>query len=94
MAFLSENAGFSKKVEEAGITFIGPGHEAMRIMGSKLAAKECVKQFNIPMVPGIDKAIDNIAVAKKDSGGDRLPYSYKSICRRGRKGNAHSRQRK
>ena len=38
--FLSENAAFSKKVEEAGITFIGPGHEAMRIMGSQLAAKE------------------------------------------------------
>jgi acetyl/propionyl-CoA carboxylase alpha subunit len=63
--FLSENAMFAKKVEEAGIIFIGPGPEAMRIMGSKLAAKECVKKYNIPMVPGIDKAIDNIAVAKK-----------------------------
>ena len=63
--FLSENAEFAKKVEEAGIIFIGPGPEAMRIMGSKLAAKECVKKYNIPMVPGIDKAIEDINVAKK-----------------------------
>src|SRR6185436_16002029 len=58
--FLSENAEFARKTEEAGINFIGPSPEAMRIMGSKLAAKECVKQYNIPMVPGIDKAIDDI----------------------------------
>src|SRR5207249_4230260 len=35
--FLSENADFAKMTQEAGITFIGPGTEAMRIMGSKLA---------------------------------------------------------
>ena len=62
--FLSENADFAKKVEDAGINFIGPGPEAMRIMGSKLAAKECVKKYNIPMVPGIDEAIEDIAIAK------------------------------
>src|SRR5258708_672200 len=45
--FLSENAVFAQKTEDAGITFIGPGPEAMRIMGSKLAAKECVKKYNI-----------------------------------------------
>src|SRR4249920_3054955 len=42
--FLSENADFAQKVEDAGITFIGPGPEAMRIMGSKLAAKDAVKK--------------------------------------------------
>ncbi|MGI8635705.1 MAG: biotin carboxylase N-terminal domain-containing protein, partial [Segetibacter sp.] len=59
--FLSENANFAQQVENAGITFIGPSANAMRIMGSKLAAKDCVKGYNIPMVPGIDKAIDDIA---------------------------------
>jgi acetyl/propionyl-CoA carboxylase alpha subunit len=49
--FLSENAEFAQKVEDAGITFIGPGPGAMRVMGSKLAAKESVKKYNIPMVP-------------------------------------------
>lgn len=84
--FLSENATFSKKVEEAGITFIGPGHEAMRIMGSKLAAKECVKKYNIPMVPGIDKAIDNIAVAKKIAGEIGYPVLIKASAGGGGKG--------
>ena len=37
--FLSENADFAQKVTDAGIEFIGPTPEAMRIMGSKLAAK-------------------------------------------------------
>jgi propionyl-CoA carboxylase alpha chain len=50
-----------KKPESA---FIGPNANAMRIMGSKLAAKECVKKYNIPMVPGIQQAITDIQLAK------------------------------
>jgi propionyl-CoA carboxylase alpha chain len=84
--FLSENAAFAKKVEEAGITFIGPGPEAMRIMGSKLAAKECVKQYNIPMVPGIDKAVDNINVAKKVASEIGYPILIKASAGGGGKG--------
>ncbi len=61
--FLSENAEFAQKVEDAGIIFIGPGPDAMRIMGSKLAAKACVKKYDIPMVPGIDEAIDDVDMA-------------------------------
>ena len=57
--FLSENAGFAKKVTEAGITFVGPGPEAIRIMGDKLAAKEAVKAYDIPMVPGTDRPIED-----------------------------------
>jgi acetyl-CoA carboxylase biotin carboxylase subunit len=55
--FLSENADFAKKVTEAGIKFIGPSPHSIRVMGSKLAAKETVKAYDIPMVPGIDEAV-------------------------------------
>src|SRR3954453_23636093 len=63
--FLSEYAGFAQKIENAGITFIGPGVEAIKIMGSKLAAKDAVRRYNIPMVPGIDEAIRDINAAKE-----------------------------
>ncbi len=84
--FLSENADFAQKVEDAGIIFIGPGPEAMRIMGSKLAAKECVKKYNIPMVPGIDKAIEDIAVAKETARQIGYPILIKASAGGGGKG--------
>lgn len=84
--FLSENAAFAQKVEDAGITFIGPGPEAMRIMGSKLAAKECVKHYDIPMVPGIDKAIEDIAIAKETAKKIGYPILIKASAGGGGKG--------
>jgi acetyl-CoA carboxylase biotin carboxylase subunit len=84
--FLSENADFAQKVEDAGITFIGPGPEAMRVMGSKLAAKECVKHYNIPMVPGIDKAIDDVSAAKKIASEVGYPILIKASAGGGGKG--------
>lgn len=62
--FLSENADFARAVEDAGLTFIGPTPHAIEIMGSKLAAKEAAKKFNIPMVPGSDGAINDVVKAK------------------------------
>ncbi len=67
--FLSENSLFAQAVEKNGITFIGPRPKAIEIMGSKLAAKDAVKAYDIPMVPGIDKAIVDpekaIAISKE-----------------------------
>ena len=50
--FLSENARFAEIVEEHGLTFIGPTPEHIRMMGDKIAAKQAVKEFGIPTVPG------------------------------------------
>ncbi len=84
--FLSENANFAKKVEEAGIKFIGPGAEAMRIMGSKLAAKESVKKYDIPMVPGIDEAIKDVKAAKAVAAKIGYPILIKASAGGGGKG--------
>ena len=84
--FLSENAVFAEKVAAAGINFIGPGAASMAIMGSKLAAKECVKQYNIPMVPGIDKAIDDITIAKATAHYIGYPILIKASAGGGGKG--------
>ncbi|MEO5893983.1 MAG: acetyl-CoA carboxylase biotin carboxylase subunit [Ferruginibacter sp.] len=84
--FLSENADFAQLVEEAGINFIGPGPAAMRIMGSKLAAKECVKKYNIPMVPGTDQAIEDISLAKAIAKKTGYPILIKASAGGGGKG--------
>jgi len=84
--FLSENAAFAQKVEDAGINFIGPGPEAMRIMGSKLAAKDCVKKYNIPMVPGIDKAIEDVQLAIEIADKIGYPVLIKASAGGGGKG--------
>ncbi|MGF2413250.1 MAG: acetyl-CoA carboxylase biotin carboxylase subunit [Ferruginibacter sp.] len=84
--FLSENADFAQKVEDAGINFIGPSPAAMRIMGSKLAAKECVSHYNIPMVPGIDKAIENIELAIETADKIGYPVLIKASAGGGGKG--------
>lgn len=84
--FLSENAEFAKKVEEAGINFIGPGPEAMKIMGSKLAAKESVKKYNVPMVPGIDKAIEDVNLAIQVADKIGYPVLIKASAGGGGKG--------
>lgn len=67
--FLSEQSDFARAVEQAGITFIGPPAGAIDVMGSKLAAKDAVKPFNIPMVPGSPTAL-------KD-GEEALAYAQK-----------------
>ncbi len=84
--FLSENADFAQKVEDAGINFIGPSPAAMRIMGSKLAAKECVSHYNIPMVPGIDKAIEDVQLAIKIADEVGYPVLIKASAGGGGKG--------
>ena len=84
--FLSENADFAELCEANNIIFIGPRSKAIKIMGSKLAAKDAVKQYNIPMVPGIDKAITDVAKAKiiaKDIG---FPILIKASAGGGGKG--------
>lgn len=84
--FLSENADFAENVEKNGITWIGPGSKAIRIMGSKLAAKDAVKMYDIPMVPGIDEAITDTEKAKKIAGGIGYPILIKASAGGGGKG--------
>ena len=84
--FLSENSDFAELAEKNNITFIGPKSKAMKVMGSKLAAKEAVKAFNIPMVPGLDEAITDIALAKKVASEIGFPILIKASAGGGGKG--------
>ena len=55
--FLSENAGFVARVEEAGLTFIGPSAACIRTMGDKVAAKRAMRAAGVPCVPGPDSSL-------------------------------------
>ena len=63
--FLSENAAFARALREEGIVLIGPSPESMEMMGDKLSAKAAAKKYDIPLVPGTDYAITDVAEAKK-----------------------------
>ena len=84
--FLSENASFAEEVEKSGITFIGPGSKAITVMGSKLAAKDAVKKYDIPMVPGIDEAITDVEKATKIAKEIGFPILIKASAGGGGKG--------
>ena len=84
--FLSENADFAELCEQNNIIFIGPRSKAIKIMGSKLAAKEAVKHYNIPMVPGIDEAITDVSKAKQIAKEIGFPILIKASAGGGGKG--------
>jgi pyruvate carboxylase subunit A len=84
--FLSENARFAREVSEAGITFIGPLPHSIEMMGSKLAAKEAAKKFNVPMVPGIEEAITDVEMAKEIGRRVGYPILIKASAGGGGKG--------
>lgn len=84
--FLSENAEFAEKVEKSGMKFIGPKSHAIKVMGDKLAAKETVKAYDIPMVPGIDEAITDVEKAKKIAKKIGFPILIKASAGGGGKG--------
>lgn len=84
--FLSENAEFARKVKAAGITFIGPSPEAMEVMGDKLSAKQAVKSFDVPLVPGFDEAVTDINLAKMIAAEIGYPVLIKASAGGGGKG--------
>ena len=84
--FLSENAEFAEAVEQAGIRFVGPHPHAIRVMGSKLAAKEAVAARNIPMVPGTEGAVSDPAEAKREAERIGFPLLIKASAGGGGKG--------
>lgn len=84
--FLSENASFAERVKKEGIIFIGPSPHAIRVMGDKLTSKQTVKEFNVPLVPGMDEPINDVAKAKKVADEIGYPVMIKASAGGGGKG--------
>lgn len=84
--FLSENAVFANKLKENGLILIGPSAESMEVMGSKLAAKEAVANYNVPMVPGVNKAVEDVEEAQQIAEKIGFPVLIKASAGGGGKG--------
>ena len=58
--FLAENAAFAQRLEEAGVTFIGPPASAIEAMGSKTRARELMQKAGVPIVPGVTEPVPDV----------------------------------
>lgn len=84
--FLSENPAFASAVVKEKIIFIGPSSSAMMQMGNKIKAKQLAKKMGVPLVPGTDRAIQNIDEAKEIANKTGYPILIKAAAGGGGKG--------
>lgn len=84
--FLSENAEFAAACESAGITFIGPSAESIRLMGSKTAARKRAKAAGAPVVPGTEEPVSDPDEARRAARDIGYPVLLKAAAGGGGKG--------
>ena len=84
--FLSENAGFAKRVEEEGIVFIGPKHYSIAAMGDKIESKKLAGAAGVNCIPGVNDAIDTPEQAVQIAQGIGYPVMIKASAGGGGKG--------
>jgi acetyl-CoA carboxylase biotin carboxylase subunit len=84
--FLAENPRFAEICESSGITFIGPPPSLIKLMGNKSLARQEMKRVKLPILPGSDKIIEDIAEAKKIAKKMGYPVILKAAAGGGGKG--------
>jgi acetyl-CoA/propionyl-CoA carboxylase biotin carboxyl carrier protein len=84
--FLAENAAFVARLEEAGITFIGPPASAIEAMGSKTRARELMKAAGVPIVPGTTEPVESVERAREIAEEIGYPVAVKAAGGGGGKG--------
>ena len=84
--FLSENADFSKRCEEAGIVFIGPKHHSIAAMGDKIESKKLAGKAGVNCIPGVNDAIELPERAVEIAKGIGYPVMIKASAGGGGKG--------
>jgi acetyl-CoA carboxylase, biotin carboxylase subunit len=84
--FLAENAKFAEICKTHGLVFIGPPPSIIRLMGDKNKARQTMKKAGLPVLPGSDTIIDDLAVAKKTAAKIGYPVIIKAAAGGGGKG--------
>jgi acetyl-CoA carboxylase, biotin carboxylase subunit len=84
--FLAENAVFARRVDESGLVFIGPKPETVELLGDKTAARFCMRNAGVPLVPGVQNAIDSSQEVKIIAEKIGYPIVIKAAAGGGGKG--------
>ena len=84
--FLSENADFAQACLDAGITFVGPRPELLKLMGDKTAARALAQKVNVPTLPGTENPIEDRNEALKVAKEIGFPLIIKAAFGGGGRG--------
>ncbi len=84
--FLAENAGFAEQVEAAGLTWVGPPPEAIRLMGSKTESRKLAVETGVPLIPGMVDPIEDPDQLEAFVDEHGLPVLLKAVAGGGGKG--------
>ncbi len=84
--FLSENAAFARQCGEAGVTFIGPSHEVISMMGDKAMARRMAEEAGVPTTPGSKGTLASAALAQAAADAIGYPVILKAAAGGGGRG--------
>ena len=84
--FLSENAEFARKVEEAGIIFVGPTPETIESLGDKVSARKLAMKCEVPVVPGTPGPVERFEEVKSFTDQYGFPIIIKAAFGGGGRG--------
>jgi acetyl-CoA/propionyl-CoA carboxylase biotin carboxyl carrier protein len=84
--FLAENDRFAEAAESAGLAFIGPTPQSMRAMGDKIEARKVAVAAGVPVTPGTDGPVANVAEARAWAAQHGYPVAVKASAGGGGRG--------
>ena len=84
--FLSENADFAQAVQDAGLIWVGPSPESIRVLGNKVSAREIAVRVGAPLVPGSNGTLETAAEVRVFAEEYGLPVAIKAAFGGGGRG--------
>ncbi len=90
--FLAENADFAQAVTDAGIIWVGPSPESIRLMGSKVAAKQAAAAAGVPLPPSCEVDGEDASALGRRSRDRGIPPAGQGVRGRRRQGHAAGRR--